>query len=348
MKRHQTSLQKEMAKIPTELDFRRISTQRGLTTSKEDLATLRRLEAGAKGEEILVQKLEEFGKSHWTIIRNLRLNNFSTFESDLLLLANHCLYHFEVKNYTGQYTFEDGDSYFGDFELDSNIVQQTRNAHLNIERICQKLPGKIKVKSILLFIGEDNQVFIQSKVNNIEILTRTDLAEYIKKIIAEENSHPIQPIQTAQLIAHLENYEVVNAHLPKPYTSEQLQHVRRGIYCSRCLSYAVEIKRNYVVCSCGLHEPREEAMIRTICEYGVLTYGQNFTKKELLDFIGEDTSLNYLKKILLKHFTRTLNGRYTDYENQNLPYMKIFYLYTVSDPVIFYNKRGNPDVYILN
>lgn len=348
MKLHQTSLQKEMAQFPTELDFRRISTQRGLTISKEDIAALRRLEAGAKGEEILVQKLEELGKSHWTIIRNLRLNNFSTFECDLLLLTNNCLYHFEVKHYTGKFTFDNGDSYYDDFELDNNIVQQTRSAHLNIKRICQNLSHKIKVKSILIFIGEDNQVAIKSEVNNIQILTRTDLTEYIKKIIVEENSRKFSVINPTQLIAHLEKYEVVNEHLPKPFTSKQLQHVRRGIYCSRCMSYDVKIKGKYVMCPCGLHEPREEAMIRTICEYGVLTYGQNLTKKELLDFIGDDTTEYYLKKILKTHFNRRLNGRYTDYPNQNLPFMKIHDRYTVNDPVIFYNERGFPDIYILN
>ena len=36
----------------------------------------------------------------------------------------------------------------------------------------------------------------------------------------------------------------------------------------------------------GMYEPREEAIVRTICEYGVINNEQNLTTSELTKFFG--------------------------------------------------------------
>lgn len=345
---HETKMHREWQLTPTELDSMRIKVQRGLANGKDDLDKLRRLDVGEEGERKLIQKLEEFGKSHWVLIRNLRLKEFTTFESDLVLATSHCVYVIEVKNYTGKFEYNQGDSYFNGKELNSNIVQQIRNAYMNMKNICGKFSSKIPVKGILVFIGENNQVTIQSEVKNISILTLTDLYDFIKNIAREEQQSPFPQINVGKLIAHLEKFETPNNYLPIPLSAEQLQNAKRGIHCSRCLRYDVKIKRNYVECACGLHEPREEAVVRTICEYGVLTYDRDFTKGDLMKFIGEDISLDSLQRILAKHFKQMLNGRYTTYLNLKLPYYKIVHLFLITKPVKFYTERGNPDVYLMN
>ena len=60
---HQTMLQKELAKLPNVLDFKRAVVHREIEDSKEIINQVRRLEAGVAGENLLIQKLEEFGKT---------------------------------------------------------------------------------------------------------------------------------------------------------------------------------------------------------------------------------------------------------------------------------------------
>lgn len=343
----QTTMQKELAKLPTELDFQRITVQREITTSKDVLDTLRRLESGTSGEDLFVQKLEEFGKPDWTIIRNLRLKDYSTFEVDVVLITRNCVYIFEVKNYTGHFEFNQGDSYFNGMELNSNIVQQTRNALVNMRNICGKFFREITVQGALVFIGENNQVSIQSDTGDVQILKLTDLYAFIKNIIAEEHSFTFPQFHSEKLIAHLETFETENNYLPVPLTDEEVARARSGIYCARCLSYAVEITKNYVICSCGLHEPREEAMIRTICEYGVLTHNRDFSTGKILKLIGNGTSEIFTRNILNKYFPRKLNGRYTNYKNMKLPYHKIQHLFEITSPQLYYTDRGNRKIYIL-
>lgn len=343
----QTKMQKAFAKRPSELAFKRMVFQRGIDRSKNILDTIRRLEAGERGEELLVQKLVAFGQPDWTIIRNLRLKDYATFEMDVVLITRNCVYVFEVKNYTGRFEFREGDSFFNGLELNSNVVQQTRNALLNMQTICGKYARNIRVQGILVFIGENNQVSIQSDTGNIRILQLTDLYTFVKEIVAEESAYAFPSFDTLRLIAHLERYETENVYGSTPLSAEELGKAQCGIYCARCSSYEIKISKRYVKCVCGLHEPREEAMVRTICEYGVLTYDRNFTKGEILAFIGRDASHTYVAKILSKHFNPVDKNRYTYYTNYKLPYYMLSHLFEIKEPVIFYSKRGLPEIYRL-
>lgn len=345
---HQTMLQKELAKLPNVLDFKRAVVHREIKNSKEILDQIRRLEVGMAGENLLIQKLEEFGKTDWTIIRNLRLKDFSTFEMDLVLLTRSCVYLFEVKNYTGSFEFNQGNSYFNGIELNSNIIQQTRNAFVNLKNICSEYSRNIRIKGILVFIGENNQASIQSDTGDIRVLKLTDLHAFIREITEEENLNRFPTFDIEGLLAHLETFEITNNYLPVPLTAEEIELARGGISCSRCLSYDVTISRNYIKCSCGLHEPREEAMVRTICEYGMLTYDRNLIKGEILKFLGEDSSDRYLRNILNQHFTSVKQSRYTYYKNYKLPYSLIRTHFRIDKPVIYYDKRSLPEVYILD
>lgn len=60
---HQTELQKEFAKQPNVLDFNRAVVHREIDLSQDTLSQLRRLETGMAGEQLLVEKLEEFGQT---------------------------------------------------------------------------------------------------------------------------------------------------------------------------------------------------------------------------------------------------------------------------------------------
>lgn len=178
-----------------------------------------------------------------------------------MLLTRTGAYLFEVKNYTGHFEFNQGNSLFNGMELNSNVVQQTRKAYLHLQEICRKYSKNIQVKGVLVFIGENNQVSIQSDTGDIRVLTLTDLHAFSKEIIEVENSHPFPTFDTKGLLTHLETFETKNNYMPIPLTAAEISRARSGIYCSRCFSYEVKFSKTYVKCACGLHEPRDEARI---------------------------------------------------------------------------------------
>src|SRR5699024_12537041 len=68
-----------------------------------------------------------------------------------------------------------------------------------------------------------------------------------------------------------------------------------------------------VNCPCGFQETSEEAILRTIAEFGVLTFKQDFTLNEILTFMDGQFSKTYLREQVSQHFLKVGNGRYTQY-----------------------------------
>ena len=82
-----------------------------------------------------------------------------------------------------------------------------------------------------------------------------------------------------------------------------------------CRSFDIEHSKHYIHCDCGSHESREEAIVRSACEYGVLTYDRNFSTGDISEFIGREASSSYIQRILAKHFHSSHKSSYSFYKN---------------------------------
>jgi len=345
---HKTKILEKISKLPTELDFLKITTARSYTNIREEKYKLQRLESGLAGEEKAIDCLKEISKKHWIVMRNLWIKYDNPHEYDIILITNQGVNILEIKNYTGKFTYENGVCKINSHKIDNDIIQQTRRNYLKMRRICNAFSPSINVKGALVFVGEKNQVEIKTPVEDIEIMHLNDLYEYINDIITEENSNNFNSLNPKKLVSHLQKFEVAHPYLPKPLSKSEIKKMRPGIHCARCGTFNVKITKYYVECDCGLHEFREEAIVRTACEYGVLTHHKNFTIGEILEFIDYQASASYLRKVLSKHFTQVLNGRFTYYQNEILPYYKIYDLFTFDKPTIFYSSRGKIDIYMFD
>lgn len=86
--------------------FRSLNTRKEL--SKEDLIYYLNLEKGYKGELMFDEHIREVSND-FLIINDITFkHNHSTFQIDSLLIAQHKCYIFEIKNFQGDYIFQDG------------------------------------------------------------------------------------------------------------------------------------------------------------------------------------------------------------------------------------------------
>lgn len=334
---------KELAELPTVLDFKEIEYHRGLLRTKSDTQDYKRLQLGDQGEAKFLEYLRSESLEHWVVLTNLWLDDGRSFECDVVLITNHCVYVFEVKNYKGHFIYEDARCTIGQLKMDYDVIQQARKSYLKLQKICQEFAPTLPVKGAIVFIGEKNKVSIQSPISDIEVLQLTDLYEYIQQIIYEEQAGNYRLVNASQLIQHLEKYEIRDPFLPKPLSKGDLASARKGIYCSHCQNYALRIEKHYTVCPCGLQESREEALVRTTCEYGVLTLGQNFTTGEIVEFIDHQASRGYVRKILNKHFGYTPNNRFSYHHGKTLPYHKILHQFSMELPKKYYAHHTNTE-----
>ncbi|MEY8291801.1 nuclease-related domain-containing protein [Carnobacteriaceae bacterium 52-44] len=272
MNLQQMEFSRDSNKLSSLLDFTRISHRRQLIDPKEGEYTLYRLEMGELGEQRVLNFIKKYGNKHWIVIRNLWMDYYGSYESDIILMTKHAIYVFEVKNYEGNFEYEDGQCRINGNLYGSNCVFQAERAHINLQNICRKISPSIPVKGALIFIGEHNQVSIHSKVNNIQIIMRNQLRDYIRQIAKDEAMSKTTPINVQKMIKKFEELEIINPYGPKAFQPSELTKAKKGICCAKCGSFSLEISKLFVRCSCGFQELRKEAMLRTIHKYGALIF----------------------------------------------------------------------------
>ena len=311
----QTNLQQKWNAFPTQLEFLHVLHFRGLSYFKEQKKLYVSLAAGDVGERRVLEYLEVYGGRGWVVLRNVWLSDFGNFECDVILLTGHCVYLFEVKNYTGLFEYDQGKCAFEEIETSLHPIEQCRRNVVNMRNILKNFFPNLPVKAAVLFAGDDNDVQIYSAVDDIDIRNRTQLKRFVQAILAEERNSQPHYIPFEKIVAVLERFEIANPYMPPPLAAEELKHVKGGMYCASCQSFEVQISKSKVVCSCGFIESRDRAMVRTIHEYGRLTYGQPLIRKKLIDFFGRQTSLTYLKTILGNHFQAVYKSGHSYYLN---------------------------------
>lgn len=304
----------------TALEFYTIAYTRGLLAPPDEIDDFASLKKGEMGELKLLEYIEECGLSHWKILRNLWLSDGRSFECDVVVITKNCVYIFEVKNYVGNFSYREGACIFNNIKMDYDIIQQARKSFLKLHKICQDFSTSIPVKGALVFINERNQVTINSPVSDIDILPVTDVYQYINQMKVDEQARNYYPFNTAKLIQHLAQYEIANPFHPEAYSKVEMSRSRKGISCANCQSYDVRIEKFYVNCACGMHESKEEAIVRAACDYGVLTYDRNFTSGDIYRFLNYQITQKYIGKILTRHFKRSTNHSYKYFINENLTY----------------------------
>lgn len=321
---------KKASEWPTKLDMLEIVIRRSFQPDSNDVSELTRLRRGVEGEEIVLDYLEQYGRRHWKVIRNIWLDYYGVFESDFILFTRNSIQLLEVKNYNGIFQYRDGISKLNHREISGNAVYQTRRALKNIRELAQQKYLGANVQGALVFVGADNPVEISPSIEDIQIIQRNQLREFIKKICYEEDLNSFSIIDSEKIVSHFEQFRTPNPFQAESVSDEKMKQLRKGILCAECANPNVTVTKKFVKCICNHVELREEAMVRTICEYGVLNYQNHLTIKSLFDFFDGQTSRRYLNRILSTHFTVIIKGKYTYYINPKLPFHKIKHIFNWS------------------
>ena len=312
----------EIKDVPNELEVLEVMNKRSFSQNHEDARKLKRLRAGAAGEEVVADYLNKYGSSKWSLMQNFWLDYFGTLECDGLLLTGRDLYVLEVKNYSGLYEYENGISKLNHRELSVNPIYQTQKATMKVRELVSSRFPNIKVHGVLIFVGIDSQIRIKSEGLDILIVQRHELKGLIESIAEEEVSGWSNVENLNDVVQFIQTHQTKNPYPVEPLTPEDLADLQKGILCENCANSTVAVTKKFVKCRCGHIESREKATIRTICEYGVLNFTKPLTANALLDFFNGQASRGYIIKVLKNHFRLISRGREDYYENNFRLYTK--------------------------
>ena len=330
---------------PSQFDFYEILEIRGADYFTEQKKLYRSLKFGVEGEQKVLKYLQEYAPANWTVLQNQWLRDFDRFECDLIVLTENQVYVLEVKHYQGMLIYENGRCFYNGQETSLNPFEQIRTTYINLNRLCAQVSSGIDMKAAVIFAGDDHEVIMKTALKDIRVVRRNGIRNFILDIVQQEKHIHAEPINHAKLLRLFDSCGIDNPYQPAPLSVTELKHIRSGIYCANCHSFNVQITKSSVICACGLHQSREEAVVRAICDYGVLTYGQPLTLKELHAFLDAQVSKTFLNKILQKHFSFSHKSKQVHYINFNLPYSKIKNSFTFKQPTIFYHSDKNISVY---
>lgn len=264
---------------------------------------LQRLEAKDRGLEMVLMHLNKYSKEHWVYMTNVSLDHYNIFNSDLILMTSTHLYTLEINHYEGLFELKNGNSLLNKERLEQHPILMAQSVTSQIKSMALMESINLKVKGAAIFSNPKNNIRIQEEMDDIEIVSAQQLDHFIKRIVQEEKQHKnitkINPRHTSWLARIDRHYPFWTLEIP----GEIKEKAQRGIACSQCENFDIEIGKHYVSCPCGKLESLEESIVRTICDYGVLNNEKDLYPPELHLFFDNQIPIDLIDKYLEKHFT---------------------------------------------
>lgn len=341
MQLQKSIFQETLVGLPTQLDILRVINIRGSNVFAPQKNLYTSLSVGDMGEQTVMDYIAKYGDPSWVILRNIWLSHFGELECDLILITKHSIYVIEIKNYTGKFTYENGKCYYNQNETKINPIEQVRKNKVDLQNILSQIYPNIKIEAVVIFVGADNEVEILSEINDIKVINRTQIRNFILQIKNKEERTYQNPLNANKIIQQLHKFEIQNPFMHAPLTPGEMNEIRGGIYCANCYNFNVQLTRLNIKCDCGLTESKEEAVIRTICDLGVLNYEDDLYRKDIVNFLAGDVSLSYIRKVLNMHFTVINNFSHSYIQNTRLPYSHNYEQYAIKKPKIFQHPNGD-------
>lgn len=269
---------------------------------------------GYQGEADFGQLMRLHMPKHWLLIQDLRLKTLGgEIQIDALLVNHLGLTVFEVKNYSADYQYISGSWHVnGRKKYHDDFKQLDRTAGL-LSQLLQQNGFKVPMKQFVVYINEQDSVEIDDA--SLPFLKRATIRRFVTGEIKRGHIAPNQNYRRES--DWLIQQHVEDDHRLSLSEAEYLK-VEKGIYCANCQSFSLESTRYHLRCrDCHYAESKEKAVVRTICDYGLLFPYKDLNVGELKEFVGDVVTRKYLYKLLPKYFKSKENSN--QYDNPALP-----------------------------
>lgn len=278
-----------------------------------------RLEKGYEGEERVFEYFTKYGQKHWRYFRNVWLDYYGNYEIDLIVITSECIYTFEVKHYSGTYEFKNNQCIRDGKLIGHNAISQAQKSFIHTKNLFQQNGFNHAIQGGLLFIGDHCHVTVADNNESLDVLTLNQLRAYIYKMANQERASFQEKTDSDRILNLLNQYAVPNPFPPTETTDEMVNRMQKGVICSNCAAPNICTRNTTLACKCGMYEPRENAIIRTICEYGIIHFDKELTTGALVYFFNGDVKRTTIYRVLNQYFVREGIRKGAHYKNIRKP-----------------------------
>ena len=265
---------------------------------------------GFQGEQLFDQLINHSQQNGY-VVNDLFLSSKDThYQMDSILILNEQLIIYEVKNYTGEYCYENGSLFSKNgYSLQNPVDQVNRKkAYLNNWLLNNGYPHK--TKAYVVFINPD--FYIYNLPLTKSILFVGQLERHFKTLTNANESVNAQDKKLAQALANQHNGNYRPDNLP----SYGFDSLKKGILCPECFSFAHTDTREKRICTtCGHIEKIADAIYRSVLEFQVLFPEVPVSMQTIFAWCGGKYTKPRIRRVLSQKMTKYSNGPMTYYKN---------------------------------
>ncbi|WP_428910232.1 nuclease-related domain-containing protein [Niallia sp. Krafla_26] len=267
------------------------------------------LKKGYEGE-LMFDSLTEKLQCECLILNDLLLKlNSTLFQIDTIIIIPEMIYLFEVKNFEGDYLFENERLYKKPKSEITNPLTQLSRGESLFRQLLQSLGHNIHVEASLVFINPEFTLY--QAPQNKPIILPTQVNRCLRKI----NSNSSTLKDRHRILAD----KLISLYIPdspfKQIPNYNFDHLHKGIGCGKCNSLSNIVINTKCVCqACGYEEIVEYAVMRLVKEAQLLFPNQAITTNTIHSWCKIIDSKKRIRLILDKNFKSVGNHRWTYYE----------------------------------
>lgn len=278
--------------------------------SFKDKQRLAYLEKGYQGEVFFDQLTSEL-KNDLYVLNDLCLEQNKTFfQIDTLIILQHTIYPYEIKNYEGDYRYESGNFYPKSSKDEiSNPLHQLKRSKLLLRPLLKDLGFYLPIEGDVTFVNP-NFTLYQAPLKE-PIIHPTQLNSLMKRL----NEIPSKLTNRHKTLAD----QLISLHqIDNPFTRYppySFSLLKKGIICGRChlLIIPGEGKMMIVCGICGHIETIDSAVLRCVEELVLLFPGIKITTNLVFEWCGVG-SKKTIRRVLMQNYNSIGQRHYRYFE----------------------------------
>ena len=266
---------------------------------------------GYIGEKEFSEILNEQKSETW--LHDLQFKNYNQVQLDFIVVTDEAIILFEIKNYTGDYYYENGKLFRSTGYVAKDLIHQFEVSDKTLKRIVKKYKIDRKVISYIVFINPTFTLYgdLRSRIN---ILLYSELHKL--KDMFGANFKYDENVWICKKLKSL-HQPFITSYLY--FEKVEFSKVIGGLKCISCNKIIEPSEifnvRKYVKCKkCGTISSRYSIVLQSLKELYLLK-GEPFSINEAEKWTGVSNSA--IKRILYKKFKRIGNYKNSKYVDED-------------------------------
>lgn len=261
-----------------------------------DYINIYRYKLGEEGERQFYNRVKNImeGFKIWDV--TLRENGTSQY--DFIIVVGGVIYHYDIKNYSGTYTYKNDNFISENGRNYKNILSQLDGAYERLKRIVRQQGWKYTVESRIIFINE--KFSIRNYDGNALIMFSNQVENIIQHLKGSTTYK--MDLYVAEKLLSLNSPDEFERIFYYP-----IENMTKGIRCPKCKKInSVKVMKKYqnVHCKCGHCYAKSDMLHHVTHELSIINRGK-IKENHVTTWSGvpERSVRNFLVKHYQKHGT---------------------------------------------